>query len=62
MDFASANSLDGSSFGLSCSTDSTATVGHPSGSEAVGCRSPPPHKLMMSFVYDWLPPAAERKI
>lgn len=60
MCFASANSLDGSSFGLSCSTDSTATSARPSDSAAVECRSPQPHTLMMSFACDSLPPIGRK--
>lgn len=56
MHFAFVNSLDGSSFGLSCWFDSTATVDRLSGSAAVECRNPRPHNLMRSVVYDSFPP------
>lgn len=53
------NSLDGSSFGLSCWIDSTATADRPSDSVVVECRNLPPRMLMMSFVYDSFPPVCD---
>lgn len=50
------NSLDGSSFGLSCWIDSTVTVDRLSDNAAVECQNLPQHKLMMLFVYDSIPP------
>lgn len=57
MHSAFVNSLDGSTFGLSCWIDSTVTGDHLSGSGAVEYQNPPPHMSMMSFaVYDSFPP------
>jgi hypothetical protein len=56
MDFAFANSLDGSTFGLSCWIDSTATGGRLSDSAAVEHPNPRPHTSMTSFAFDSLPP------
>lgn len=61
MRSASVNSLDGSSFGLSCWIDSTATAARPSDSAAVEYQNLQPHKLMMLFVYDSIPPVGEGK-
>lgn len=54
--FAFAYSLDGSTFGLSCWFDNTATVGRPFDTVAVEYPNPQPHTLTMSFVFDLLPP------
>lgn len=50
------NSLDGSSFGLCCLTDSTARAVRLSDSAAAGHRNLQPHTLMTSSVYDSFPP------
>jgi hypothetical protein len=60
MCFAFANSLDGSTFGLSCWIDSTATDGRLSDSVAAEHPNPRPHTLM-SFVFDSLPPGVARE-
>jgi len=54
MDFAFANSLDGSSFGLS-STDNKVTIDHLFGIAVAGCPNPRRHKWML-FACDWRPP------
>lgn len=56
MHSAFVNSLDGSSFGLSCLTGSTAKVGRPFDNVAAEHPNLQPHKLTMSSVYDSFPP------
>lgn len=62
MHSAFVNSLDGSSFGLNCWIDNTATGDRPFDISAVEYRNLQPHKSMMLFAFDLIPPIDESRL